>query len=169
MSSKRRVVYKGPVFSVEEWNIPKTGTRFARIVGDDAVGVLPILGSGKILLERQYRHSLDRYLYEIPAGHIDGKESPPHAARRELLEETGYYAGKLTKLVSFYEAPGSYTQIMHVYLAEDLKQGSHAREVNEIISLKSVTLKEAMGMIKTNTIRDAKTICGILYYSAFQK
>lgn len=169
MGSGRKVVYRGPKFSVEEWDLPKTGTRYARVVGDNAVGVLPILGNGKILLERQYRHAIDRYLYEIPAGHIDGKESPAHAAKRELEEETGYLAGRLTKLIGFYEAPGSYTQILYVYLAEKLKKTRSAKEIDEIISLKEVTVKEALRMIRTNRIMDAKTICGILYYLNFVK
>ncbi len=166
---KRRVAYRGPIFNVEEWGLPRTGTKFARITGPDAVAVLPILDDGRILLERQYRHPLDRYLYEIPAGHIDPGEGPAHAARRELAEETGYVARMLTRLFGIYEAPGSLTQFLHVYLAQNLEKRKAHTEQDEIIMLRKVSIKEALSMIRANKIRDAKTVCGILYYSKFVK
>lgn len=166
---RRKVRYRGSIFRVEEWRLPKTGTMFARVTGHDAVAVLPVLNNGRILLERQYRHALDKYLYEIPAGHINRGEKPEAAARRELEEETGYRAGRLTRLSGFYEAPGSYTQYLHLYLAEGLEKSETRRELNEIIELKEVTLAEALRMVRSNRIMDAKTICGILYYFSFVK
>ncbi len=164
---KKRVVYRGAIFNIEEWKLPKTGTTFARITGPGAVAVLPILDDGRILLERQYRHPLGKYLYEIPAGHINSGEAPMHTAKRELAEETGYIAGRLTRLFGIYEAPGSLTQFLHIYLARNLEKKKAHTERDEIITLSKVSLEKALSMIRSNRIRDAKTICGILYYSCF--
>ena len=153
---------------MEEWKLPKTGTRFARVVGGDAVAVLPILDDGRIIIEKQYRHPLERYLYEIPAGHIDYGETPVQAARRELEEEIGYYPRSLKHIFGIFEAPGSFTQFLHVYLAEGLERKKISRETDEVITTVKVSLKKAHEMIRQNKICDSKTISGILYYSSFK-
>lgn len=167
LKAKRKVAYRGHLFRVEEWVIPATGSRFSRVIGSDAVGVVPIMGNGNILLERQYRPVLDRYLYEIPAGHIDRAESPKATARRELEEETGYLAGKMRHMFDMYAAPGTYAQLMHIYLAENLKKTKENKEKDEIIQAMEVSPKKALEMIRTNKIKDGKTIMGILYYLRF--
>lgn len=164
-----KTVYKGAVIRVEEYITPKTGSRFARVIAQDAVGILPLFRNGKILLERQYRYTMNKYLYEIPAGHIDDKEKPKTAAKRELEEETGYLARKLTRMFGFYAAPGSNTQFMHLYLAEELKKTEIDRGRDEIIELVIVSLSRAAQMIRKNEIRDAKTMASILYYLKFVK
>ena len=167
-ANMKKIVYRGPIFNVEEWKLPKTGTKFARVVGHDAVAVLPILDDGRIIIEKQYRHPLERYLYEIPAGHIDKGETPAAAARRELEEETGYYPKKLKRIFGIFEAPGSFTQFLHVFLAEDLVQKKISRETDEVITTIKISLEKAQNMILRNQICDAKTISSILYYSRFK-
>lgn len=169
MKVKRKVAYRGHVFTVEEWINPGTGSEFARVVAHDAVGVVALTKRGNILIERQWRHSLDKHLYEIPAGHIDAGEDPEHAARRELEEETGYRAGKLTHMLNMYGAPGSYTQLMHIYLAENLRKTRENREKDEMITVAEVSFGKALGMIRSNRIEDGKTILSILYYLRFFK
>jgi ADP-ribose pyrophosphatase len=164
---KREVVYRGPIFQVEEWINPDTGNRFARVRGLEAVGVLPVMKNGNILLERQYRHGLDKYLYEIPAGHIERGERPERAGKRELEEETGYLAGRMTHMLNMYAAPGTYTQLMYIYLAEDLKETKKNMDPDEVIELAEVSPKKALEMIRANRIEDAKTIMSILYYLRF--
>ena len=164
-ASRKKIAYRGPIFNVEEWRLPNTGTKFARVVGHDAVAILPILDDGRIIIERQYRHPLERYLYEIPAGHIDEGETPMQAARRELEEETGYYPKKLKRMFGIFEAPGSFTQFLHVFLAENLEQKKISRETDEVITTIKVSLEKAQHMIMHNQICDAKTISSILYYS----
>lgn len=164
---RRKVVYRGPVFNIEEWRIPKTGTRYARLVGPDTVCVLPIMKNGKLLLERQYRHSLDKYLYEVPAGHMNKGERPADAARRELEEETGYLAKRLTHMFNMYEAPGSHSEFLYSYLAQNLEKTEERKEIDEIIEIVEVSRQEALRMIKTNRISDAKTISSILFYLTF--
>lgn len=163
----RKTVYRGSVFSIEEWRLKDTGTRFARMVSSDGVAILPVFEDGSMLLERQYRHTLDRYIYEIPAGRIDKGEAPRHAARRELSEETGYVAGKLSFMFRFYEAPGSITQTLHVYLAERLSEGETSFDKDEEISVLRISSAKAMQMIRSNRIMDGKTICGVLFWNSY--
>ena len=163
---KRKTVYRGSVFSIEEWRLKGTGTRFARMVSSDGVAILPVFEDGSILLERQYRHTLDRYIYEIPAGRIDKGEAPRSAARRELSEETGYLAGRLSFMFKFYEAPGSITQMLHLYLAERLSEGETSFDKDEEISTLKVSREKALQMIRSNKIMDGKTICGVLFWDS---
>lgn len=165
---ERRVVYKGPYFVIEEWK-EKTGSKFARVTGYDSVGILPILKNGKIILERQYRHSLDRYLYEIPAGKMEKGEDPALCAGRELEEETGYHAGRLRHMFDVYPSPGMKTELMHFYLADRLVKTKRHMDVDEIIEIKEVSIEKILSMMKTNQIRDGKTINGVLYYLHFMK
>lgn len=164
---KRKIVYRGPIFNIEEWTVQPSGARFARVNGRSAVATLPILENGNILLEKQYRHALDKYLYEIPAGLINEKEDPEKAAVRELEEETGYLAHRIRHMFDFYGSPGSYTQEIYVYLAQDLKKTSIHQDVDEIIETMEVSLEKAFGMIKVNKISDGKTIASILFYEKF--
>jgi ADP-ribose pyrophosphatase len=165
---RRKVIYRGTIFNVEEWTEP-SGSRFARVKGNHAVAILPMLKNGRILLERQYRHALDRHLYEIPAGLMNKGEKPEAAAIRELEEETGYLAQKLTHMFDFYGSPGSYTQLLHVYLAENLKKTKKHMDADEIIETMEVKFEDAIEMIEKNEIEDGKTIAGILFYDKFRK
>lgn len=166
---KRKVVYKGTVFDVEEWKLPGSGTLFSRVTGMDAVAVLPIMKNGDMLIEKQYRHNLDKYLFEIPAGMINKGETPREAAIRELQEETGYLAGKMTFMFKHYGAPGSHTQMLHVFLAEDLSMTKTNRDTEEVIKVMEISMENALRMIKSNRIEDAKTMSAVLFYLRFIK
>jgi len=122
---------------------------------------------GKILFVRQPRYPLNKELLELPAGKLDGKEDPAQAAKRELEEETGYTAEKWSHLTSFYTSPGFCTEQLHLYLAEGLIPGSVRPEHDEMITMESHTLEEALVMVQNGGIQDAKTIMGILWARAF--
>ncbi len=136
-------------------------------VNAPATVILPLGADGKILLIRQYRLPVRRRLWELPAGRCDPGESEEETARRELIEETGYRAGKLTRLLDFFPAPGFASERMIAFLAEELTAGEAEPEPYELIETRWVERTEALEMIRVNEIQDAKTIGTILYCQTF--
>lgn len=117
----------------------------------------------RILLERQYRHAAHSMMWELPAGRIDDGETALTAAKRELLEETGYSARRWKRILHFYVSPGFLDETMTIYLAQDLRAGVAQPEADERIATRFFALTEARNMAMRGLIRDAKTICGILW------
>lgn len=162
-----KVVFRSKMFRVEKKKFSHKGKNIVRdiIKGPDTVLILPILPDGRIVLERQYRYSAGKYLYELPAGHIDEGESPHHTAVRELEEETGYTARSVKQVFKAYPSPGSKTELMYFFLATELKKGKHHREAYEIMTVHEVTLSKALDMVMKNQIEDLKSIGALLYYA----
>ena len=125
---------------------------------DENVGKEP-----RVLLERQYRHAAGARLWELPAGSLEPGEDKLEAARRELLEETGYTARKWQKALYFYVSPGFLTESMQVYLAQGLTKGKAQPEDDERIAVRFFSLPQAVTMIASGKIIDAKTIAPILW------
>ena len=129
-----------------------------------SVVILPIVDTKHVCLIRNYRVSVDQYLIELPAGTREPNEEPLQTASRELIEETGYRAGRMTPLASFYAAPGILDERMHLFVAEDLTMGTPQREANERIENVVVSWEQAFAMVRRNEIVDAKTIAGLLLW-----
>jgi ADP-ribose pyrophosphatase len=167
----RKLVYKGPVFWVtSEQVIEPSGVRVLREVvrHTGSVVILATLdgpGGPRVLLESQYRHAAGSYLWELPAGRIDKSERSLAAAKRELIEETGYRAASWKKILEFYASPGFVAEAMTVFWARELKPGPAQPEADEVIQQKLVSLSQAIRMVMDGTIRDGKTICGVLWLS----
>jgi ADP-ribose diphosphatase len=164
-----RVVYRGPVFWVTTDQVQEPGgirVRRDLIHHSGSVVVLAVDVKGstpRVLLERQYRHAAQDYLWELPAGRIDPGEQELGAAKRELLEETGYTAGRWRRILKFYASPGFVAETMAIYLATDLTAGAAQPEEDELISMRLVPLPAALRMATNGTIRDAKTIASVLW------
>jgi len=164
-----RTVYRGPVFWVTTDHVAEPdGVRARRDVihHSGSVVVLAVDDSGaapRVLLERQYRHAASDYLWELPAGRIDPGEHELKAAKRELLEETGYAADHWRRILKFYASPGFVAETMAVFLATGLHKGKAQPEEDEVIQTRMVPLKTAVSMVLSGTIRDAKTICSVLW------
>ena len=164
-----RTVYRGPVFWVTADEVQEPGGVRARrdiIHHTGSVVVLAVDESGstpRVLLERQYRHAAKDYLWELPAGRIDAGEKALHAAKRELLEETGYTAAHWRRILNFYASPGFVAETMSVYLATGLRAGPAQPEADEVIYKRMVALPTAVRMVLNGTIRDAKTISSVLW------
>ncbi len=117
----------------------------------------------RILLERQYRHAAKTYLWELPAGSIDPGEHELQAAKRELIEETGYRAARWKRILKFYASPGFVAETMAVYIATGLREGEAEPEDDEVIYKRMVPLPTAVEMVLKGKIRDAKTITSVLW------
>lgn len=164
-----RAVYRGPVFWVSTDHVQEPGGIRARrdlVHHSGSVVVLAVDDTGlepRVLLERQYRHAAGDFLWELPAGRIDPGEQELQAAKRELLEETGYSATSWRRILKFYASPGFVAETMAVYLATGLRKGKAQPEADEVISMRLVPLAAAVAMVLKNTIRDAKTISSVLW------
>jgi ADP-ribose pyrophosphatase len=122
----------------------------------------------QLLLLRQYRYAAGGYIYEIPAGRLDGDESPATCAARELKEETGCTAERLDPMYAMFTTPGFTDELIHVFLASGLTHGESAREADEFVDVVIVSLAEALELIRTGEIMDAKSALGILYAAGFR-
>jgi ADP-ribose pyrophosphatase len=118
-----------------------------------------------IVIERQYRHAANQYLWELPAGKLDGGEDPLAGAQRELAEETGYSAKKWKPLVEYYASPGFLGESMKVFLAEGLVAGDAHPEEDEEIEFRLVKLSDVLKMIEKGAIKDGKTLTSVLLYA----
>ncbi len=163
-TSKERVVLQGARFNVHELQLQGTdGETYVREVirHPGAVVLLPLIDRDTVVLIENHRPSVGQTLLELPAGTREPGEPAESTAQRELIEETGYSAGKLTKLHDFYSAPGICDELMHLYLAEDLSAGQHAREATEQIENRITTRQEVQQMMADGRICDAKTLVGL--------
>ncbi len=169
LSSK--VSYKGPAFWVStDELIEPTGIRVRRDIvhHSGSVVILAVEESRseiKILLERQYRHAAQQFLWELPAGRIDKGEHELKAAKRELIEETGFTASRWKRILKFYVSPGFVAETMSIFLATGLRPGPAQPEADEVIDVRFVSLAEALRMVLSGKIKDAKTIAGVFWLS----
>jgi len=167
LSSK--TVYRGPVFWITTDMVREPGGVRARRDIVRHPGSIVILAieekrrEPRILLERQYRHAAQRFLWELPAGRIDHGESELSAAKRELIEETGYTASEWRPILKYYASPGFVDETMAIYMARNLKRGKAQPEADERIQHSLVSLSNALKMLKKGTIQDGKTAIGLLW------
>jgi ADP-ribose diphosphatase len=168
--TESREVYKCNLFRVTEDKAvdPKTGFEIRRsVVRHVGSAVMMAVDEKKrILLVRQYRLPAGKELWELPAGRLDPGEKPLQAARRELVEETGYRARKWSKLASFWPSPGYVEERMTIFLASDLIEGEATPMDDERIEARWFKNKEVAQMIHEGKIEDAKTIIGFFMWQA---
>ena len=175
MSTKinnRITIYQGGVFTLVRENITLengTTTDVEFIEHPGAAAIVPFLDDHRILLLKQYRHALKQYIWEIPAGTLDPREDVLTCARRELIEETGYSANGWQKLGEITPLPGYSNEGIHIYLATALLPAEQHLDADEIINVQEIEFKDAIDMIGTGEIRDAKSIAGLLLASARRK
>jgi len=174
MSSRR--VYSGRIVNVDIDTVrfPNGSTGELEMVRHPgASAVVPFLSDPgaddpQILLIKQYRYAADGFIYEIPAGKLDGKEDPRDCAERELREETGCTAERIEHLYTFFTTPGFTDERIHAYLASGLTRGALSHEKDEFMSLETVTLSHALELIRTGELKDAKSALAILYVAGFR-
>jgi ADP-ribose pyrophosphatase len=172
-----KLVYKGRVFSVvaDKVEEPGGGINTREIIRHHGSVVILAVDESRnphdpeIIFERQYRHAAGRFLMELPAGRVEPKEPPLAAAKRELIEETGYRAKRWTLLTKYFASPGFLGEWMQLYLARDIREGASAPEPDENIEVFRMTLSEAMALVYANKIHDGKTLIGLMLYDAARR
>ena len=127
-----------------------------------AVVVVPVLPNGNIVLEKQFRYPLHQVFIELPAGKIDAGEAVLVTGQRELLEETGYSADEWIKLGHQHPCIGYSNEVIHMYLARGLQQGSHQRDEDESLEVFEASLADCIRMIEGGEITDGKTMVTLL-------
>ncbi len=128
------------------------------------VTAVPVLEDGRILLIRQFRYPIGKYILELPAGKLDSGQPPEETVARELEEEIGHKAGILTYETSFYTTPGISNEIIHFFIARELTPCPQRLEEGEHITVEAYSADQCLEMVRTGEINDAKTILGILWY-----
>jgi ADP-ribose pyrophosphatase len=163
-----REIYAGRILTLRLKYLPQPdGRRLLREIVEHAPGaaVVAVEDDGQVLLVRQPRPAVNTRLLELPAGLIDAGETPEQCARRELTEETGFAAGRLEPLVSFYTSPGFSTELIHIFLATDLFESHLALDDEEDIELVRLPLEAAIELVMRGELSDAKTVAGLLAYA----
>jgi len=159
--------YEGKVMTIYDDEIVFPNDVIARretVVRGNAVAMVPVDSEGNIYFVRQYRHAAKDVILEIPAGMIEEGEEPVKAAYRELEEEIGFKAGKLTFISDAYMAIGICTEKIYLFVAEDLTEGVLNPDEDEYIEIEKYSLEEAVDMVFGGKIHDIKTMAGILAY-----
>ena len=165
------MTYRAPVFFVTSETVREPSGVTARRDIVRHPGSVVVLGvdrsepEPRVLLEKQYRYAAEKVMWELPAGRIDPGETALEGAKRELIEETGYRARKWSKAMFFYVSPGFLDETMTIYLADGLTPGEATPEEDEVIHTTLVPLRKAVEMVMSGTIRDAKTIAGLLWFA----
>ena len=160
------VIYSGKIIDVyKDKVVLPDGTYTYReyIKHCKASCVLARLPNGKFLVEKQFRYPYQEVLYEFPAGKCDENEEPIHTALRELEEETGYKASKITYLGLMYPTCAYSDEIIYLYFAEDLSKTSQNLDENENVEVLELSFEEIIGLIKKGELKDAKSLCLITY------
>lgn len=167
---KRKLV-QGSRFDVYQLDLPartpgKPAQTRELIVHPGAVVILPILDD-KIVMIRNKRWAVNETLWELPAGTLEPPELPLVCAGRELIEETGYEAKSIEPLLDFYSCPGFCTELLYCFIARDLKQVGQRLEETEDIVVEPLPVNRVLDMVRSNEIRDGKSIAAILHYHTF--
>ena len=164
----RREVYSGKIVRLHVDTIrQESGVSAVRevVIHPGGVAAVPVLDDGRIVLIRQFRYPLGKYIWEIPAGKLDSDQTPRDTIARELEEEIGYTAGTLTEMGSFYSSPGFCDEIIHLFVAHELVPCIRRPETGEHITPDARSLDECLKMIAAGEIMDGKSVIGILRFA----
>lgn len=170
-------LYSGRIFDVDldtvEFPDGSTG-KLEMIRHPGASAILPFLDSPesadpRVVLVYQFRHAANGYVWEIPAGRLDPGEAPEDCARREMLEETGYSAGRIDHIASVYTTPGFTDEIIHLFAGAVTGAGAHDRELDEFLEVHTLRWSEVGRMVARGEIVDGKTLCCLFYLQHFTR
>jgi 8-oxo-dGTP pyrophosphatase MutT (NUDIX family) len=157
-------IHRGRVYSLIKENVTLDNgitTDMEFIEHPGAAAIIPLLNKNRIVLLNQYRQALRKYIWEIPAGTLDPRESAMNCAKRELIEETGFSADQWHRRGEITPVPGYSDERIHVFLAKGLQPAVRHLDKDEIIQVHEVECEEALDMIRRGEIQDAKSIAGL--------
>jgi len=164
-TQEKKEIYRGKILNVfvETVVLPNGASKDREVVRHaGAAAMVPLLDGGDVVLVKQYRYAVDRYLWEIPAGTLEEGESFIACAERELVEEIGYRAGRLELLNDIFPAPGYTDECIRIFLATGLTEDRQNLDDDEVLEAKPIAFGMALEMIYRGDIQDAKTITGLL-------
>lgn len=167
----KKKIYEGKILGLSIYDLVIEGRKVKRemIEHRGAAAMLAFDENNKIILVKQHRYP-HGYVIEIPAGTLEKKEDPIKCAFRELEEETGYRAKKMTPLITYYPSIGYNTEAIHCFVASGLKKVTDLKlDEDEILSVVKMDFKKVIAMIKNGKIQDSKTICAVLTYALKKK
>ena len=159
------MIYEGSILNLRKDKVHVKDNRISYreiIEHNGGVAIAAITAAGKMVLVRQYRKAAEKAVLEVPAGKIEANEDHKLAAERELKEETGYTAGKVKFITSFYSSVGYSTEVIYLYFATELTPGETNFDDNEAIDIQEYDLQDLKKMVLSGEIEDAKTIAAIL-------
>jgi ADP-ribose pyrophosphatase len=167
--------YTGRIINVDHDQVrfPDGSTGTLEVVRHPgAAAIVPFLDDPatpdpRVLLIHQFRHAAEGSLWEIPAGTLDHGEEPEQCARRELAEEAGVEAASLRRMTTIFTTPGFTDERIHLYVATGLVPVALAHESDEFIAVHERRWSEVGRMIRTGKIRDAKSLCALMYAQCF--
>ena len=168
---KKKKIFEGKILGLSVYDGVIEGRKVKRemIEHRGASAMLAFDENKKVILVKQHRFP-HGYVLEVPAGTLEKGEKPINCAFRELEEETGYKAKKMSPLITFYPSIGYNTEVIHCFVASGLKKIADLNlDDDEILSVMKVDFTRLLGMIKTGKIQDSKTICAVLTYAAKKK
>ena len=167
---RKKRIYSGKPIRLDEYNLTIEGRKVRREIIDHpgAAAILAFDEKGRIILVRQHRFP-HGYILEIPAGTLEKGESPKRCALREIQEETGYKAKKMTHLITYYPSVGYNTEKIHCFVASGLTLAKSKLDTDEFITVKKMELSRLIKMIKSGKIIDSKTICAVMVYATKKK
>jgi ADP-ribose pyrophosphatase len=160
-------IYRGKIVTLNVDTIRQASGRDTIrevVLHPGGVTAVPVLKDGRILLIRQFRYPIGKFILELPAGKLDSGQPPHETVAREIEEETGYSAGSITDQGTFYTTPGISNESIHLFFASDLILKVQRLEEGEHITVEAYSLDECIQKIRTGEINDGKTILGILWY-----
>lgn len=158
-------IYDGKIIKLELQTVElcnKNNAEREIIRHKGGVAIIPITENHEIIMVRQFRKPFDEEVLEVPAGKIEKDEKPEICAIRELREETGFDADKITFMNVMYPSPGYTDEKIYIYKAEGLKEGDLSLDDDEFLYVEKYTLKQAVEMVQTGVLKDAKTIIAIM-------
>ncbi|MEA2260122.1 MAG: ADP-ribose pyrophosphatase [Acidobacteriaceae bacterium] len=168
--------YEGPLFRVYTDNILEKGRELTRDVIRHNGSVVILAVDDKestrdpmIVMERQYRHAAREFLLEVPAGKMEEGEDALAAAKRELLEETGFKAKRWRKMIRYFASPGFLGEFMQVFVAEGLTLGDAQPEYDEQIEIEMMPLSRLLKMVDEGKIHDGKTLISVMLYARLRE
>ncbi len=167
----KKKIYEGKILGLSIYDLVIEGRKVKRemIEHRGAAAILAFDENNKLILVKQHRYP-HGYVIEIPAGTLEKKEDPKKCAFRELEEETGYSAKKMTPLITYYPSIGYNTEAIHCFVASELKKITDFKlDKDEILSVVKMDFKKVITMIKNGKIQDTKTICAVLTYALKKK
>ena len=157
-------VYEGKILNLRIDTVELPEKKYSKreiIEHPGGVGIIPVTDDNSVILVKQYRKAVNRFLLEIPAGKLEVNEEPRQTAIRELKEETGYEAENLNYLLEFYTSPGYCNEKIYLFIASGLIAGEPSPDEGEYCDVVKYSIEELLKMVDRGEILDSKTIIGI--------